>query len=144
MVYTHFVGRIAQDAKVISGNFGAFVTFDVAVDSYNKGENNTMFIRLRSKKEYHINLSQYLTKGKLILVEGQLNNPTVWTDKNGNQRVQLSVTFDNVQFVAVGKKKDGENNNTQPVEITENTAEGNTNNGVPFEAPADTEENLPF
>lgn len=138
MLYTHFIGRIGKDAKVINGANGDFISVDVAVSDYFKGQETTTWIRLRSNR--HLNLSKWLTKGKLILVEGVLSKPSIWTDKAGVEHVQLSVLADNIHFVNAGRKK-GADCHVTPQETTE---QGEPKNDVPFTAPADKNEDLPF
>lgn len=50
------------------------MAMDIAVDDYSKGQNITTWIRVRSNKDNHIRLSEYLTKGRLILVDGTLSS----------------------------------------------------------------------
>ena len=69
MLYTHTIGRIGKDCKVITGVHGTFMAVDIAVDDYSKGQNVTTWVRVRSSRENHIRLADYLTKGRLILVE---------------------------------------------------------------------------
>ena len=132
MMYIHTIGRIGKDAQVIEGKNGKFLSMDIAVDDFNKGENITTWVRIRSSKNNHIKLAKYLTKGRIILVEGTLAQPQIWIDKNNVQRVQLSITADSVQFVNTGKKRDGE---TVPAASTPEP---------PSPAPADKEDDLPF
>ena len=132
MMYIHTIGRIGKDAQVIEGKNGKFLSLDIAVDDFNKGENITTWVRIRSSKNNHIKLAKYLTKGRIILVEGTLAQPQIWIDKNKVQRVQLSITADSVQFVNTGKKMGGE-----PVK-----AESMPEQTSP--APADKEDDLPF
>ena len=75
MLYTHTIGRIGKDCKVITGVHGTFMAVDIAVDDYSKGQNVTTWVRVRSSRENHIRLADYLTKGRLILVEGTISNP---------------------------------------------------------------------
>ena len=132
MMYIHTIGRIGKDAQVIEGKNGKFLSLDIAVDDFNKGENITTWVRIRSSKNNHIKLAKYLTKGRIILVEGTLAQPQIWIDKNNVQRVQLSITADSVQFVNTGKKRDGETIKAES--MPEQT----------FPAPADKEDDLPF
>ena len=131
-MYIHTIGRIGKDAQVIEGKNGKFLSMDIAVDDFNKGENITTWVRIRSSKNNHIKLAKYLTKGRIILVEGTLAQPQIWIDKNNVQRVQLSITADSVQFVNTGKKRDGETIKAES--MPEQT----------FPAPADKEDDLPF
>ena len=74
MLHVHTIGRIGKDCQVISGAHGSFMAMDIAVDDYSKGQNITTWIRVRSNKDNHIRLSEYLTKGRLILVDGTLSS----------------------------------------------------------------------
>ena len=132
MMYIHTIGRIGKDAQVIEGKNGKFLSLDIAVDDFNKGENITTWVRIRSSKNNHIKLAKYLTKGRIIQVEGTLAQPQIWIDKNNVQRVQLSITADSVQFVNTGKKRDGET--VKAESMPEQTSP----------APADKEDDLPF
>ena len=58
----------------------SFMAMDIAVDDYSRGQNTTTWIRVRSNKDNHIHLSEYLTKGRLILVDGTLSS-SLWKDK---------------------------------------------------------------
>lgn len=50
-------------------------------------------------------VSQYLTKGKQVLVIGEVEEARPWTDKNGEARASLEVTASHVRFL--GGKADG-------------------------------------
>ena len=81
MLYVHTIGRIGKDCQVITGTHGSFIAFDMAVDDYSHGNSVTTWVRVRSKKENHIRLSEYLTKGRLLLIEGTLS-ASQWKDKD--------------------------------------------------------------
>jgi len=138
MIYTHFIGRIGKDAKVINGSKGDFISMDIAVSDYFKGQETTTWIRIRSN--HHTNLAQWLIKGKLILVEGTLSKPTIWTDKNGEEHVQLSVIADNIHFVNARKKKNADKHDS----LQETTKQGSPKEDDPLPAPADKDDDLPF
>lgn len=103
MLNTYTIGRIGKDCQVISGKHGSFVALDMAVDDYQKGESTTTWVRVKSSKENHIKLSEYLTKGRLILVHGTLSS-SIWEDKNGNSHLQLSIVAETIKFIHTGKK----------------------------------------
>ena len=86
MIYTHTIGRIGKDCKTITGAHGTFIAVDMAVDDYSKGQNITTWVRVRSSRENHIRLAEYLTKGRLILVEGTIST-SLWTDRQGESHV---------------------------------------------------------
>jgi single-strand DNA-binding protein len=141
MLYTHFIGRIGKDAQVINGSKGDFLSMDVAVSDFFKGQETTTWVRVHSNR--YVNLQKWLTKGKLILVEGVLSKPSIWTDKQGTEHVQISVTADNIHFVSNGKKKDS--TPTDKAETpTETTIAGDLKDDDPLGAPTDTEDSAPF
>ncbi len=43
--------------------------------------------------------NQYLSKGERVLVIGELDEPAVWTDANGNARADLKVQARTVRFL---------------------------------------------
>lgn len=45
-------------------------------------------------------VSQYLTKGSQVLVVGEMEDPNVWTDNEGNARAGLEVTAQLVRFMS--------------------------------------------
>lgn len=142
MLYSNFVGRIGKDgARVIDGKNGKFLTMDVATDYYSGGENKTMWIRVKTNKERYVEkMAQFLTKGKMIIVEGQQMMPNTWIGKDGEVHSQVSIVADFIDFIRVGKKKEesAESETTQTVTVEEEVPE------APFQAPAETDDELPF
>lgn len=139
---SHFIGRIGKDgAKIIEGKKGKFLSMDVATDYYSRGENRTLWIRVRSNIEKHINLSQYLTKGKMITVEGQQLEPNCWIGKDGEAHAQIVIVANFIDFVKIGtKKKDDVEQQPSQQSVTVETPTVNT---APA-APADETDDLPF
>ena len=147
MLYSHFVGRIGKDgAKVIEGINGKFLSMDVATDYYSKGENKTMWIRVRSNKERYVEkMAPYLTKGSLIIVEGQQLTPSTWIGKDGEAHAQNVVVADLIDFVRTGRKKE-ENNGAQdnPQDTTpQQEPMYNPTTDAPFPAPEDNVDDAP-
>ncbi len=81
MIYTHTIGRICKDCQVMTVAHGTFMAVDIAADDYAKGQNITTWVRVRSSRENHILLAEYLTKGRLILVEGTIST-SLWTERD--------------------------------------------------------------
>lgn len=141
MIYTHTIGRIgAKDCRVITGTHGTFISVDIAVDDYSKGKNITTWVRVKSSKENHIRLAEYLTKGRMVLVEGTLTS-SIWTDRNGESHIQHSIIADTLAFVNVGKKEATDSTSAQVRKAV--NAEGNTPE-PPADAPQEKSEDLPF
>ena len=137
MLYTHTIGRIGKDCQVITGNNNSFIAMDIAVDDYAKGKNVTTWLRVRSSKENHIRLSEYLTKGRMVLVEGTLY-ATIWEDRNGRSHVQLAMNADSIAFVNASRKSEKDDNMTKAAKATKNKPE------PPKDAPKDKAEDMPF
>lgn len=134
MLHVHTIGRIGKDCQVISGAHGSFMAMDIAVDDYSKGQSTTTWIRVRSNRDNHIHLSEYLTKGRLILVEGTLSS-SLWKDKNGDSQIQLSISAETIAFINTGKREStaaGTDNATSEVPVP------------PVDLPQDEKEDLPF
>ena len=127
MIYTHTIGRIgAKDCRVITGTHGTFMAVDIAVDDYSKGKQITTWVRVKSSKENHIRLAEYLTKGRMVLVEGTLTS-SIWTDRNGeNNAGKKDATDTPATKARKAAKAEGE----APV--------------PPADAPQDKSEDLPF
>lgn len=140
MIYTHTIGRIGKDSRVITGTHGTFMAVDIAVDDYSKGKNITTWVRVKSSKENHIRLAEYLTKGRMVLVEGTLTS-SIWTDRNGESHIQHSIIADSIAFVNVGKKEATDSTSAQVRKAV--NAEGCTPE-PPAEAPQEKGEDLPF
>lgn len=118
MLYVHTIGRIGKDCQVITGAHGSFIAFDIAVDDYSHGNSVTTWVRVRSKKENHIWLSEYFTKGRLLLIEGTLS-ASLWKDKNEDYQVQLTITADAFQFVNTGKRERAASEASNPADAAD-------------------------
>ena len=142
---SHFIGRIGKDgAKVIEGKNGKFLSMDVATDYYSRGENRTLWIRVRSNiPRYVEKLASHLTKGSLITVEGQQLEPSTWIGKDGEAHAQIVIVANFIDFVRTGKKKDDTNSNQTAAQGQPVTVEAQQQD-APFPAPADNTDDLPF
>ena len=75
-------------------------TFTVAVDrrfSDRNGERQTDFLDVVAWKGTAEFVSQYFSKGKMIIVEGSVQTRS-YEDRNGNKRKAVEIVADNVQF----------------------------------------------
>lgn len=137
MLYVHTIGRIGKDCQVITGAHGSFIAFDIAVDDYSHGNSVTTWVRVRSKKENHIRLAEYLTKGRLLLIEGTLS-ASLWKDKSENYQVQLSITADALEFINTGKREGVASEAGNPTDVADEVPT------PPADAPQDDKDDLPF
>lgn len=137
MLYIHTNGRIGKDCQVITGAHGSFIAFDIAVDDFSHGNSVTTWVRVRSKKENHIRLSEYLTKGRLVHIVGTLS-ASLWKDKNEECQIQLSITADSLEFINTGKREDAATDAENPTAATDDVP------APPAGTPQDSEDDLPF
>ena len=142
---SHFIGRIGKDgAKVIEGKNGKFLSMDVATDYYSRGENKTLWIRVRCNiPRYVEKLAPHLTKGSLITVEGQQMEPSTWIGKDGEAHAQIVIVANFIDFVRAGRKKEDAGDNQSSAQGQPVVVEAAQNN-APFPAPEDNNDDLPF
>lgn len=123
---THFIGRIGKDAEVVDGKNGKFLSMDIATDYYSRGENRTMWVRVRTNiPRYVEKLAPHLKKGKMITVEGEQQEPRCWTGKDGQPHAQIVLVANYIDFVHIGKRKEQE-------QQAENTAPVDNKDDLPF------------
>ena len=106
------VGRLVRDAELsfLAGTGTPKVTFTIAVDrAYQKDKDNkkTDFINCEQIGKHVEKLSTYLTKGKLLGVEGELHIDQF--EKDGQKKSFTKVKVDRLEFL--GGKSD---NNFEP------------------------------
>lgn len=143
-VYSHLVGRIGKDgAKVLpTKNGGKFISLDVATDYYDRGEDKTMWIRVISTKERHVEkLAQYLTKGKLIMVQGMQIDSNNWIGKDNQAHSQVTIVAEIIDFVNTGRKQNDNAAGAQGQPVTSAEEQPKEN---PFPAPEGNADDLPF
>lgn len=102
------IGRLVADPELNETPAGVPVsTFRIAVDRAYKnsdGEKQTDFIDIVAWRDRAEFVCNYFSKGKIILVEGQINTRN-YIDKNDNKRTAVEVTADNLRFADFGAKK---------------------------------------
>lgn len=106
--HTGLQGRLTADPELRYTQQGTAITsFTLASDTGRKtkdGKKITNFIECvawRAQAEF---VCKYLSKGRLVLVEGELTNRS-YEDKDGNRRKAVEITVDSVHFC--DSKKDG-------------------------------------
>lgn len=94
-------GRATRDAELRrTGSGTAVSSFSLAVDRNFKsqsGEKEADFIDIVLWKNTAEFAAKYVTKGRMVIVEGRLQMRD-WTDKQGNKRHSAEVVADNVYF----------------------------------------------
>ena len=102
-------GRLVKDAEMsfLPGTGMPKITFTIAVDrAYQKDKNNKKvdFIPAEMIGRHVEKLSQYLTKGKMVLTIGELNIDQY--EKDGAKKSFTKVKVDRLEFLGGGKQED--------------------------------------
>ena len=112
---TILAGHIGKDAEMRYTPQGTAVSnFSMAVNSGWGDTKTTTWFRVTIWSKLAENLTQYLTKGKLVLVEGELQpdpetgGPRIWTDTNGTTRASFEVTARGIALLGDGSKPNDE------------------------------------
>lgn len=99
------VGNLGNDPEMRYTPNGVPVTsFSLAVSRRWTGQDGqaqekTLWFRVTAWRKLAETASQYLTKGRQVLVVGELEEPRTFTDKNGAVRVSLDVTANEIRFL---------------------------------------------
>lgn len=95
------VGRIIKNAEVKQVKETNLITFTIAIDrKMQKDKSSFINIKMFRKTD---NISQYLLKGTLIKVVGELQVDNV-KDSEGNYKTYVSVVADDIKLLG-GKKQ---------------------------------------
>lgn len=99
------VGNLGRDPEMRYTPSGVPVSsFSLAVNkswTNNEGQrqDKTTWFRITCWRKQAEVVSQYLTKGRQVLVIGEINEPSTYTDREGNSRASLEVTANVVKFI---------------------------------------------
>jgi single-strand DNA-binding protein len=96
------LGRDPEQRFTPSGD--AVTTFSMAMSEYwtaadGQRREKTVWVRITCWRKLAENASQYLHKGSKVCVEGKLEEPNVYLDKEGKPRASLEVTANTLEFL---------------------------------------------
>ena len=98
----YLIGRVTKDLEL--QHFGteerAYVKFTLAVNEYNspKKEEITNFIDIVAFGRKAEVLSQYITKGNKLFIEGKIRKGSYF-DKNNIKKYTIDIILDNFDFI---------------------------------------------
>ena len=121
-MYQHIVivGNLGSDPEMRFTPAGVPVTsFSVAVnrrwtDGNGEQKEKTTWFRVTAWRKLAELCNQYLSKGRLVLVEGEID-ATAWLDNQGNPRATLELTARNVRFLGGGNGGGGKASAAEPI-----------------------------
>lgn len=99
------VGNLGQDPEMRYTPSGVPVTsFSLAVSRRwtsqdGQRQEKTLWFRVTAWRRDAELASQYLSKGRQVLVVGELDEPRTYVDRQGETRVSLDVTARSIQFI---------------------------------------------
>lgn len=102
------IGNLTKDPETRSTPNGITVcTFTIAVNrrfAEKDGEKVTDFFRINAWRGLGDTCARWLSKGKKVAVLGEMQ-ARLYTDKDGNARMSLDVSADEVEFLSPAEKK---------------------------------------
>ena len=98
------VGRITHDPELKVANDKEYLDFQFAVNRYGK-DNKSDFFKIVCFGKTAEFVSTYVTKGRLLLVEGSLRD-NQWTDEQGNKRRSTEIMAHRIQFMEKKEKQE--------------------------------------
>lgn len=106
-------GRVGSDAQVkVTSKGKPYLEFRFANNEFGDAEGTTFWVRVVSYNNALINLAQYYTKGKSLIVTGSYKNNT-YTDKSNNIVIGNEIVATAIYFNGVGGGGEHENSTAQ-------------------------------
>jgi len=130
------VGNLGNDPEMRYTPSGVPVTsFSLAVNRSWTGQDGqkqdkTTWFRITTWRKQAEIVSQYLTKGRQVMVVGEVEEARPWTDKDGNNRASLEVTATTVRFI--GGREGGSGGSSGPPTPNEAPPEYVGEEDIPF------------
>jgi single-strand DNA-binding protein len=121
------MGRLTRDAVLKQAGQNDLLTFGIAVEGY-KDWCNYFTVKVWGKTATAI--AQYMTKGKLVIVEGELKQER-W-EEDGKQRSTIVVVGSIIHFIPTGKVSDRQETVEQRDGALEESRQVPTNDDIPF------------
>ena len=109
MNYTWIAGHLGSDPETRFTPSGKKVTsLRVACKSRKNGKDETMWWRVTVWGDSFDKIIPYFKKGSPIVVCGEMTPPEMYTGKDGQGRLSLSLTANHISFSPFGKPKSNE------------------------------------
>lgn len=142
MINASCTGRLGRDAEIKeSRNGGKFLTFPLATDGISKDD--TIWLDVVSSTENVLKLSQWLTKGRMLTVFGDVR-AEIYTDRNGASQIAYRFHAYRVEFISsASSAKTNVNEATVATTSTVTTNTANPSPAAPAPAPAPQKVTVP-
>lgn len=130
------VGNLGNDPEMRYTPNGVPVTsFSLAVNKRWAGQDGqqqekTLWFRVTAWRKSAELASQYLSKGRQVLIVGELEEPRTFTDRNGTVRVSLDVTANEIRFL--GRADGGHSDSAASPATVGEPGPGMSDEDIPF------------
>lgn len=105
-------GHLGADPEVRFTSSGQKVTtLRVAARARRSGKEETIWWKVTIWGEQFDKMIPYFKKGSPIIVFGELNKPEIFTNRDGQPQVSMSMTAVNLQFSPFGRPDSGHSSN---------------------------------
>lgn len=107
------MGHLGADPEVRFTSSGQKVTtLRIACNQRRGGKETTLWWRVTIWGEHLDKILSYFKKGSAIIVMGEMLEPQIYTDKNGQPQVSLEFVAHNISFPPFGKGERQESQGT--------------------------------
>lgn len=102
---TNVIGYVGGDPQMrYTAQGDPVASFSVAAsrrwtDSNGQKQERTVWFKVSAWRRLAEVCNEYVKKGSLIFVQGELQEPRVWQDRGGEHRASLEITASAVQFL---------------------------------------------
>ncbi len=125
MNYMTLAGHLGADPEVRFTSSGAKVTTLRLACRSRKGQSDvTIWWRVSVWGEHLDKLISYFKKGSAIMAMGEMQSPEIYTDRDGNPQVSMSMTARDLAFSPFGKGKSENTQTSTMQDFSETSSEG--------------------
>jgi len=99
------LGRLADaPVKKYTSSGQMVISMRLASNSREGGQDVTVWYDVSMWQDHP--LIPHMQKGSAVVVSGELKQPDIWEDRNGQQRISLKVRATDISFSPFGRPKD--------------------------------------
>lgn len=119
------VGNLGADPELRYTPQGTPVaSFTLAVnrvwtDNQGERQEKTTWFRVTAWRKQAETCAEFLRKGRRVLVVGEMEEASAWTDRDGHPRASLEVTALTVKFLPSGRNGSDENSAAEAASIAD-------------------------
>lgn len=118
MNFLHIAGHLGADPEVRFTSSGLKVTtLRVATKTRKKGEDRTIWWKVTVWGEQFDKMIAHFKKGSSLMAFGELDEPTIFNDRQGVPQISMSMTATQLMFSPFGKEQKGQEHSGKPASL---------------------------